>query len=91
MDTSQSHARVRGPYQKEGGGFQPGGASVHNTMSVHGPNAVTRERASDAEFKSPKVGDGSMAFMFERYLVTILGRAPELGFRMQVYCRPGIS
>ena len=51
------------------GGFQPAGASLHNVMSAHGPDAGTHEKASNAELKPAKVGEGSMAFMFESCLM----------------------
>ncbi|KAF4549478.1 Homogentisate 1,2-dioxygenase [Elsinoe fawcettii] len=54
---------------KTGGGFQPAGASLHNVMSAHGPDAVTHEKASNAELKPMKVAEGSMAFMFESCLM----------------------
>lgn len=54
---------------KEGGGFQPAGASLHNIMSPHGPDNVTFEKASTAALKPMKVGEGSMAFMFESSLM----------------------
>ncbi|KAL7766730.1 hypothetical protein ACKLNR_004646 [Fusarium oxysporum f. sp. zingiberi] len=54
---------------KTGGGFQPAGASLHNIMSAHGPDADSYERASNAELKPVKVGEGSMAFMFESSLM----------------------
>ncbi|RYP70718.1 hypothetical protein DL769_004889 [Monosporascus sp. CRB-8-3] len=54
---------------KEGGGFRPAGASLHNVMSAHGPDASTFEKASSAELKPQKVGEGSMAFMFESSLM----------------------
>lgn len=58
---------IMGQYDaKAGGGFQAAGASLHNCMSGHGPDAVTHEKASNAELKPMKVGEGSMAFMFER-------------------------
>ncbi|EXF76709.1 homogentisate 1,2-dioxygenase [Colletotrichum fioriniae PJ7] len=47
------------------GGFVPGGASLHNTMSGHGPDAESGEGARNAELKPAKVGEGSCAFMFE--------------------------
>jgi homogentisate 1,2-dioxygenase len=50
---------------KTGGGFQPAGASLHNVMSAHGPDADAFERATNAELNPVKVGEGSMAFMFE--------------------------
>lgn len=54
---------------KAGGGFQPAGASLHNVMSAHGPDASTFEKASSAELKPQKIGEGSMAFMFESTLM----------------------
>jgi homogentisate 1,2-dioxygenase len=51
------------------GGFQPAGASLHNTMSAHGPDREAFEKASNADLKPFKVGEGSMAFMFESCLM----------------------
>ncbi|RYP28046.1 hypothetical protein DL767_007377 [Monosporascus sp. MG133] len=48
---------------KAGGGFQVAGASLHNVMSTHGPDASTFEKALNRELKPAKVGEGSMAFM----------------------------
>ena len=45
----------------------PGGASLHNCMSGHGPDAETFERASKADLK-PHYIDGTLAFMFETRL-----------------------
>ncbi|KAI6090270.1 Homogentisate 1,2-dioxygenase [Hypoxylon rubiginosum] len=61
---------IRGDYDaKAGGGFRPAGASLHNVMSAHGPDAETFEKASNADLKPAKVGEGSMAFMFESSLM----------------------
>ena len=49
---------------KTGGGFAPGGFSLHNTMLPHGPDADAFEAASNAELKPRKL-EGTMAFMFE--------------------------
>ena len=58
---------ISGNYDaKTGGGFQPAGASLHNVMSAHGPDMSAFEGASNAELKPQKIGEGSMAFMFER-------------------------
>ena len=57
------------------GGFRPAGASLHNVMSGHGPDAVTAAKASDpisapaASATPQKVGMGSLAFMFESCLM----------------------
>ena len=64
---------IAGDYDaKVGGGFQPAGASLHNVMSAHGPDSGAFEGASNAELKPAKVGDGSMAFMFERWVLDLL-------------------
>jgi homogentisate 1,2-dioxygenase len=61
---------IQGDYDaKTGGGFKPAGASLHNVMSAHGPDSGTHEKASNAELKPVKVGEGSMAFMFESALM----------------------
>jgi homogentisate 1,2-dioxygenase len=56
---------VHGVYDAKAEGFVPGGASLHNCMSGHGPDAETFEKASNSDTTKPhKVGD-TMAFMFE--------------------------
>ena len=37
---------VHGAYDAKAEGFAPGGASLHNCMSGHGPDAATFEKAS---------------------------------------------
>jgi homogentisate 1,2-dioxygenase len=49
---------------KTGGGFAPGGFSLHNTMLPHGPDMDAFEAASRAELKPHKL-TGTLAFMFE--------------------------
>ncbi|OAQ73588.1 homogentisate 1,2-dioxygenase [Pochonia chlamydosporia 170] len=63
---------IRGGYDaKRGGagGFVPGGASLHNVMSGHGPDAESHEGARAAKLEPVKVGAGSCAFMFESCLM----------------------
>lgn len=63
---------IRGGYDaKKGGagGFVPGGASLHNVMSGHGPDAESYEGAREAELRPAKMGAGSCAFMFESCLM----------------------
>ncbi len=56
---------ITGAYDaKEGGGFAPGGASLHNQMNGHGPDQATHEKASTAELTPVRIAD-TMAFMFE--------------------------
>ncbi|GAD97573.1 homogentisate 1,2-dioxygenase [Paecilomyces variotii No. 5] len=61
---------ISGDYDaKTGGGFKPAGASLHNIMSAHGPDMDAFEKASNAELKPQKIGEGSLAFMFESCLM----------------------
>ncbi|KVE35404.1 homogentisate 1,2-dioxygenase [Burkholderia sp. TSV86] len=56
---------VHGVYDAKAEGFVPGGASLHNCMSGHGPDAGTFEKACASDTAKPhKVAD-TMAFMFE--------------------------
>jgi homogentisate 1,2-dioxygenase len=70
---------IRGVYDaKEGGGFEPGGASLHNQMNGHGPDAESHRRASAAELKPVKLAD-TLAFMFEsRWVIRPTRAAMEL-------------
>src|SRR5256885_4293297 len=59
---------VRGTYDAKAGGFLPGGASIHNCMSPHGPDLATFDKASAAELKPRKI-EYKLAFMWEsRYV-----------------------
>ena len=55
---------IHGEYDAKAEGFSPGGASLHNCMSGHGPDLETWQKATKADLKPHKV-DGTMAFMFE--------------------------
>ncbi|MER6391973.1 homogentisate 1,2-dioxygenase [Streptomyces sp. NPDC001523] len=55
---------IEGAYDAKAEGFVPGGGSLHNMMSAHGPDRETFDRASAAELKPQKIDDG-LAFMFE--------------------------
>lgn len=56
---------IHGVYDAKAEGFVPGGASLHNCMSGHGPDADTFEKASAADTSKPHKVDATMAFMFE--------------------------
>ncbi|AWI27795.1 homogentisate 1,2-dioxygenase [Streptomyces sp. ICN441] len=57
------------------GGFVPGGGSLHNMMSAHGPDRETFDRASAADLVPQRIDDG-LAFMFEtRWPVTATAQA----------------
>jgi homogentisate 1,2-dioxygenase len=55
---------VEGAYDAKAGGFAPGGASLHNCMSSHGPDRASWEKAVAADLAPQKIA-GTMAFMFE--------------------------
>ena len=59
---------IFGQYDAKAEGFLPGGMSLHNSMSGHGPDAETYERASQAELKPHYLAD-TLAFMFETRFV----------------------
>lgn len=63
---------IAGAYDaKEGGGFVPGGASLHNQMNGHGPDQAAYEKAIAADLAPHRI-DGTMAFMFEtRHVVRV--------------------
>jgi homogentisate 1,2-dioxygenase len=56
---------IEGKYEAKESGFMPGGASLHNCMSPHGPDKEAFEKASIATLAPEKVAMGSLAFMFE--------------------------
>jgi len=58
---------IHGAYDAKAEGFRPGGASLHNCMSAHGPDRATFEIASKSALKPKKLTLG-LAFMFETCL-----------------------
>lgn len=56
---------IRGQYDAKADGFLPGGASLHNCMSSHGPDAATFDIATRTDTRTPAKVDATMAFMFE--------------------------
>jgi homogentisate 1,2-dioxygenase len=60
---------IYGQYDAKEEGFVPGGGSLHNQMSAHGPDLDAFEKASNASLQPQKLS-GTMAFMFEsRYII----------------------
>ncbi len=55
---------VYGQYDAKPEGFRPGGASLHNSMVPHGPDADAFVRATEADLQPHKL-DNTLAFMFE--------------------------
>jgi homogentisate 1,2-dioxygenase len=59
---------IRGVYDGKAEGFLPGGISIHNCMSGHGPDRPTYEKATHAKLE-PVKQEGTLAFMWEsRYV-----------------------
>jgi homogentisate 1,2-dioxygenase len=74
---------ICGVYDAKSAGFIPGGSSLHNCMSGHGPDAETFVKASAADTSTPVHIKDTMAFMFEsRYVIkptrSALGGTPPL-------------
>jgi homogentisate 1,2-dioxygenase len=61
---SEAMGLIYGEYDAKAEGFAPGGLSLHNLMSGHGPDVESWRKASEAELKPSKV-EGTMAFMVE--------------------------
>lgn len=76
---------IEGAYDAKAEGFVPGGGSLHNMMSAHGPDQETFEKASAAELAPQKIDDG-LAFMFEtRWPLTLTEQARDAGHLQRGY------
>jgi homogentisate 1,2-dioxygenase len=76
---------VQGVYDAKEGGFVPGGASLHNCMSGHGPDRASYERAVATELRPTKLED-TLAFMFEsRWVLAPTRFAMETPARQRGY------
>ena len=51
---------IRGNYEAKAEGFAPGGATLHQMMTPHGPDVQCFESASNAELNPGRVADGTM-------------------------------
>jgi homogentisate 1,2-dioxygenase len=56
---------ICGVYDAKSAGFVPGGSSLHNCMSGHGPDSATFDKAIAADTSKPVRIADTMAFMFE--------------------------
>ena len=61
---SEAMGLIHGDYDAKAEGFRPGGLSLHNLMSGHGPDVESWRKASEAELNPVKI-EGTMAFMVE--------------------------
>ncbi|MFK8138583.1 MAG: homogentisate 1,2-dioxygenase [Bdellovibrionales bacterium] len=55
---------IHGVYDAKETGFLPGGASLHNSMTAHGPDSDVFKKASEAKLEPVYQAD-TLAFMFE--------------------------
>ncbi len=77
---------VHGAYDAKAEGFVPGGCSLHNSFTGHGPDAATFEKASAADLSRPDVITDTMAFMFEtRAVIRPTLQALDAAFRQRDY------
>ncbi len=84
---------VYGQYDAKEEGFVPGGGSLHNQMTAHGPDEDAFEKASNSDLAPQKLG-GTMAFMFEsRYIIRPTKFAMESGTLQKDYfeCWQGLK
>jgi homogentisate 1,2-dioxygenase len=58
---------IHGQYDAKADGFAPGGGSLHNSMSGHGPDVDSWRKAVDADLLPQRIKD-TMAFMIESKL-----------------------
>ena len=85
---------IHGAYDAKADGFVPGGCSLHNCMTGHGPDAATFEKASAADTSKPDYIEDTMAFMFEtRAAIRPAQQALEAAHRQQDYpnCWAGLE
>ena len=85
---------IYGAYDAKAEGFAPGGCSLHNCMTGHGPDAATFEKASQADTRKPDYIDGTMAFMFEsRNVIRPTAQALDAAHRQRDYqaCWAGLK
>lgn len=84
---------IYGIYDAKESGFVPGGGSLHNCMSAHGPDADAFHKATHTELK-PEYYKDTLAFMFEAQQVWHLTpQALAADFRQQDYltCWQGLK
>jgi homogentisate 1,2-dioxygenase len=55
---------IQGEYDAKKEGFVPGGVSIHNCMTPHGPDRETYEQTITKSLK-PEQYQNTLAFMFE--------------------------
>ncbi len=78
---------IEGVYDAKETGFVPGGISLHNAMTPHGPEAEVFDKASRAEL-APQRYENTLAFMLEsRYVIEPTRFALDTELRQPDYQR----
>ncbi len=84
---------IEGVYDAKEKGFVPGGMSLHNCMTPHGPEAEVFAKASSAQL-APQRYENTLAFMFEsRYVIAPTQFALQTPARQKHYlqCWDGLK
>ncbi len=77
---------IHGQYDAKAEGFAPGGCSLHNCMTGHGPDAATFDKASNSDTSKPDYVYATMAFMFETCkVIRPTAQALDAGHRQRDY------
>jgi homogentisate 1,2-dioxygenase len=75
---SEFMGNICGVYDAKEEGFIPGSASLHSTMTPHGPEAGVFEKASTSKLAPQKISAGGLAFMWETaYVMTVTDYAVD--------------
>jgi homogentisate 1,2-dioxygenase len=80
---SECMGLIRGAYDAKAEGFAPGGLSLHNLMSGHGPDVASWRGASEAELTPHRIED-TLAFMVEScwpFRPTAFAMSPDSGLQ----------
>ncbi len=76
---------IQGTYDAKETGFVPGGGSLHNCMSAHGPDAHAYQKAINASLQ-PEYYANTLAFMFEsKQIWRLTSAALQANFRQKNY------
>jgi len=84
---------IYGVYDAKEEGFVPGGSSLHNSMSAHGPDNDAFQKASKADLKPVYLKD-TLSIMFESSLIyqpTVFATTTKLLQRDYMSCWKGLE
>ena len=59
---------ISGQYEAKVGAFQPGGATLHNMMVAHGPDANCFSKASQEPLQPVRLAEGTMVGIYTNSL-----------------------